>query len=305
MVKNVTVKVTLDIFSGIPNIEWKLSEEKAKEFFHLPALKSMIVPEKVENRLGLGYRGFIITILSSDDTEDAGLPDTFRIMGPSKQDRGVPEPFESAVEPKSMRDDEIWLLESSEKLLSSQLKEHAKNTIQSNRQSPKNTSSPQLESVESISTENCIMKYPHYNPLFWNSPFVVEHNNCYNYASNYRSNTFAQPGRISRLWDFMPQMTCNEVTHGALSDGLKKTCRGLFSTWEVALILWPPSTGIPGDYHWYRRDMMGYWSHKPGQTPARNWDDAGNPITDPMTCDRGEYTIFCGYYFCQTGTKVE
>jgi hypothetical protein len=36
-----------------------------------------------------------------------------------------------------------------------------------------------------------------YNPGFWNTPAVQPKNNCYNYAMNWRSDTFAQPGRIS------------------------------------------------------------------------------------------------------------
>ncbi len=50
------------------------------------------------------------------------------------------------------------------------------------------------------------------------------------------------------------------------------------------------------DYHWYRRNDDGSWSHKPGSTPIINWDAAGQTISDPATCDRGIYDGFLGYY---------
>jgi hypothetical protein len=60
----------------------------------------------------------------------------------------------------------------------------------------------------------------------------------------------------------------------------------------VALAVKPDRT----DFHWYRRNADGTWSHKPGQTPARFLlTDLGAPSTDPSTADRGVFTIFCGY----------
>ena len=67
--------------------------------------------------------------------------------------------------------------------------------------------------------------------------------------------------------------------------------------WYVALVIWPNV-----DYHWYRQDNVGCWSHKPGKTAARNTDNSGNRITDPRTCNRGGYTQFCGYM--NTGSWV-
>jgi len=58
----------------------------------------------------------------------------------------------------------------------------------------------------------------------------------------------------------------------------------------VALVIWP---GV--DYHWYRQDDNGCWSHKPGSTPVTNLDDSGRFIADPLACDRGDYTDFCVY----------
>jgi hypothetical protein len=47
------------------------------------------------------------------------------------------------------------------------------------------------------------------------------------------------------------------------------------------------------DFHWYRQDEVGCWSHKPGGTLVRDSDNGGNRITDPQLADRGPYTDFC------------
>src|SRR5262249_61775963 len=59
----------------------------------------------------------------------------------------------------------------------------------------------------------------------------------------------------------------------------------------VALVIWPGN-----DYHWYRPDDLAQWSHKPGQTAARDYDNAGQPIADPKSCDRGPYTEFVAFF---------
>lgn len=55
----------------------------------------------------------------------------------------------------------------------------------------------------------------------------------------------------------------------------------------IALVIWPEV-----DYHFYRLDSDGYFSHKPGQTAARNVDNSGAMIRDPRVADRGPYTEF-------------
>ena len=62
--------------------------------------------------------------------------------------------------------------------------------------------------------------------------------------------------------------------------------------------------GSEGDYHWFRRDSDGTWSHKRGSDPATNLDFSDNVITNPETADRGPYTTFGGY-FCTCSSSVE
>jgi hypothetical protein len=49
------------------------------------------------------------------------------------------------------------------------------------------------------------------------------------------------------------------------------------------------------DYHWYRQDLNGKWSHKMGGTEATDRDASGNVIVDMESADTGLYSIRCGY----------
>jgi hypothetical protein len=133
----------------------------------------------------------------------------------------------------------------------------------------------------------------------WNTdPNITGYNNCYNYSTNYRSDTFGQPGQASgQKWNDLS--ACNvQAGHisakmGAVADGLvdvPNQDNKCISGHLVALVVDPNS-----DYHWFRKGSNGKWSHKPGGTPATILDNSGNPITDPRTADRGGYTDFCTF----------
>ena len=55
------------------------------------------------------------------------------------------------------------------------------------------------------------------------------------------------------------------------------------------------------DYHWYRQNSDGSWSHKTGTGAVTNQDYSKKIIMDPRTCDRDNkgvhnYNLFVGYY---------
>ena len=50
------------------------------------------------------------------------------------------------------------------------------------------------------------------------------------------------------------------------------------------------------DYHYYRQDANGLWSHKNGWRKATNKDNKGRIIRDPDTADRGKYINHCGFF---------
>ncbi|NLO63598.1 MAG: hypothetical protein GX099_09275 [Clostridiaceae bacterium] len=70
--------------------------------------------------------------------------------------------------------------------------------------------------------------------------------------------------------------------------------------YKVALVL------SDGDYHWYRQNPDGTWSHKRGQSEVLNVDASQKIIYDPEFCDRDyrdkdkspkdSYDYFAGFF---------
>ena len=99
-----------------------------------------------------------------------------------------------------------------------------------------------------------------YEPEKWNKYFIKDHNNCYNYANNRITDTFAQPGRAGKC-EMGLTLTGLTIEKLSLCDGLKtvpapstislpRHSRNL-----VALVFWPPKPGSSTfDFHWYRYD---------------------------------------------------
>ena len=63
------------------------------------------------------------------------------------------------------------------------------------------------------------------------------------------------------------------------------------------------------DYHFYRQDSDGYWSHKPGATKVTRLDTSGRLIYDPFLAARDNkasnlnYEQFCGYMCVPSDTN--
>lgn len=70
--------------------------------------------------------------------------------------------------------------------------------------------------------------------------------------------------------------------------------------YDIALVLAKTSSGSLIDYHWYRKDKNGYWSHKRGLTAISNKDASGNKIKNPKNANRNysgcNYSTFVGTY---------
>nr|XP_058961759.1 uncharacterized protein LOC131788688 [Pocillopora verrucosa] len=125
-----------------------------------------------------------------------------------------------------------------------------------------------------------------YNPFIWNLFPIVLFNNCYNYANNRMTHTFAQPGRGSGA--IYAGITGALVETAAVNDGLRVIANPQLPDkspdFVVALVVEPNV-----DFHWYVLNHHGLWSHKPGQTAAVNWDNAGAPINNVPACNMGNY----------------
>jgi hypothetical protein len=140
---------------------------------------------------------------------------------------------------------------------------------------------------------------PLWEPAWWNDAGQVQwNNNCYNYGTNYRSDTYAQPGLANGA--MYTSITCGQVLAGAVADALINAPNANNKCPKeghlVALVVGPG-----WDFHWYRKGRNGRWTHKPGGTQATNRDNSGNIINDPRTADRGGYTDFCTFMIVMHG----
>lgn len=280
-----SLTVTLNVFSGRPNPVWTLDDSDSEKLLKLAAEAGE--PTNLKSSAGvtaLGYRGFQVTAAPGHPAGSLSLHAHQGIL-----DAG---PGEVNLISES-RTIESFLLETAGNRIDKDVKKHIKDSL-------KAKVVPDVQKMMSAGAAAAVVcpvckaaDAPVYNPGPWNTPAVQPHNNCYNYANDQRTNTFAQPGRAHGKP--ITSLTCTGTQPSAIADGLAAVAN--FSTalaagkgWYVALVIWPGN-----DYHWYRQDKVGCWSHKPGQTAARNYDNAGVAIADPKTCNRGPYTAFCTY----------
>jgi len=132
---------------------------------------------------------------------------------------------------------------------------------------------------------------PLWEPEWWNDGGPIQAgNNCYNYAVNYRSDSYAQPGRANGA--MYASISPANVRAAALADALldaplRNKCPRKGHLVALCVSDW--------DFHWYRKQRSGNWTHKPGPDPITQLDNANVPITDPRTADRGPYTRFVGF----------
>jgi hypothetical protein len=282
------LKVELDIFSGRPNPTWFLSGKEEKELIdRVQADPSIMVPVTAPVG-GLGYRGYIVSTVkesAADGQKSKPLPSLFRIGGEVEKDQST----------------SLWLLDTSE-LPDTEVDDYirgvAAQTILERPGAPATDSDGMVSATDKGTLQTCASNYftSSTDFSFWNGSSYITRNNCYNFAANHRTNTFAQPGRISG--HPITSLTCSNVSSSATWDGWAATCRSA-NNLSVALVIWP---GV--DYHWYRKCASGRWCHKPGQTAARNYDNSGNIITNVQTCNRGNYTSFCGYWYADNSVIV-
>jgi hypothetical protein len=136
------------------------------------------------------------------------------------------------------------------------------------------------------------------NGNFMSSKFQAN-NNCYNYACDVATNSFAQPGRKHGIL-LGDGFSGDDVVHAAEKDGLLEVSEKPMSEAQmaeakkslppghfVALVISPSDPAIqwPGDYHWARHDDDGTWSQKDGGDQVTNFDFAGKKITDPAAAN--------------------
>jgi hypothetical protein len=297
------LRITADVFSGRPNPSWVVDEREARAVLRDLARDPELYRDGEPVDAGLGLRGFRLDPLGDDLAQDYGLGDSTYVAVAGRSPASGAAEFAARLVGLLGREgvaldeapsDVVPLEGALGDILAAQLEAATLRT-----RSRLTATDGGTAAVEAVPGDVvCQIELGTFNPGFWNNdPTVRSSNNCYNYASNWRTNTFAQPGR--GCGHMYTAITCAEVTRGALCDGMhhRFDCfpDGEKPRYLVALVI-APGPGFV-DYHWYRLQAGGFWGHKPGGTAARNVDDSGQLILSPETADRGPYTIFCGYFY--------
>jgi hypothetical protein len=302
--------VTLDIFSGRPNPSWILDEQEAREVLRDITINQGVVAEANSGYDGLGYRGIQLELLDDEAVEQFHLPSVFKVAnGASLYESKGLEIAERLIT-RMPNETSVNRFTESSLVLDEDFRRQLLDNLgifptvrYSSIVDP--TLPRALDAEMMAAASRCSIEVGKFNPGFWNVPAVVGKNNCYNYATNRRTDTFAQPGRATGHFPY--PMQCADVTSAALSDGLHKQYDCFPDTEQpryfVALVVAP---GV--DYHWYRYQADGFWGHKPGGTPAKNVDNSGKIVYSPEACDRTSgwpsYSQFCGYFYTASSIKV-
>ena len=164
---------------------------------------------------------------------------------------------------------------------------------------------------------------PAYQPERYNgSKRVQETHNCWAYASNVLDPNqltqcdgkgpkcqlmYHQPGGTkgrSKELRYEDARSCKTVS-ALMRDDIPDLTPSTFTgrcprgSSKIALVVHPGE-----DYHFYRQDNDGWWSHKDGSNQVKRYDAEGEPIWNPQTAARDyrprgsflNYTDFCGFY---------
>lgn len=291
------LKLTLDIFSGLPNPTLEVSDTEAKKILDKIAPSGRmkkLANSNIEAPGNLGYRGIIVEQLDKASKEH---PQRMHLthanfFGTEEFADFSGDDLESFVIDKINRFKGIPDKTIFKGYLEKEMKRFKKDW-------------ERLIAIPPVVWPSAIFKIcqcaPDPDLTWWNDGSVIQSgNNCYNYASNYRTNTFAQPGKASGQQYTFPISGCTvgagqrSVKDGAIADQLVDTPNADNKCPRkghlVALVIAPNF-----DFHWFRKGPNGRWSHKPGSTAAKITDNSGNLITDPRTADRGPYTQFCTF----------
>jgi len=150
----------------------------------------------------------------------------------------------------------------------------------------------------------------------WNGEILVcNYTNCYAYAINVPKNPLTdkifinwshiQPGNLGginenyKCWNIEQNEEFVTKFINAVKEDLERISYQIIPStfeeisndgWKVALCFntW--------DYHWYRLNDDGTWSHKSGKSRVTKRDEDWNIIINPKVCNRGSYNNFIGFY---------
>lgn len=309
------LEAELDIFSGMPNPTWYLSQEQERTLYEMldadPGQVARVTTSA--SRLGLGYRGVIVRRVKTDDAmwdravsaRATPFPAEFRLGVSAAQGESAADWLVTTADPQGARlADELREVVASGVSLVPRTRGRAEPgaTIDPERIPDADVAADapyELTAEEHETWWACGSNYFSPNISFFNDPAHVTRNNCYCFASNHLADVrYALPGK--RGGRPATVMSCGNVIAGLRADGWKDGCEPNALT--IVMVIWPGR-----DYHFYRLVTGGpywWWGHKPGGTPARYTDDCGHSIFQyqgkgyaPNNICRGGYSDFCGYFY--------
>ena len=283
-------RIELDIFSGLPNPVWDLNTTETASLIRQIKNDQTEVRPLSESSDRLGYKGFIIH-MDSQESYRSGLganPVAFRLG-------------EGHANPDTLQ--ELLLRGAQRAEINALAVDAAALAIEGSAEPASSTTDPDTPDTGSETLAGCGYHLTSSVDFkFWGGVHTSK-NNCYNYAANWRTGTFAHPGRASgkhfRFTDFWGRTRTlsqqkQALRESMMADGWKTTCssRSLY----VAAAIWP---GV--DYHFWRRtaphkwiSVSKPWSHKRGGYYPQNTDSGGNHISSPYHSKRWDCTLWCG-----------
>ena len=267
--------VILDVFSGLPNPRWTLTDSEYRELVRMITNLRTGPLEPEFERAEWGYKGMVI--------KARGRP-TIRIVAGVEAKRGY---IKITNRPGTIvdisRSIEPWLLERSKGMQEQFGLTYAELTRARN-ESPIQG----LDRDQPIGGFNCNTGVTFPGSRNERDSWNESSSNCYNYANNHkaRGGMPAVPGPNNRT-----SWTAEQMIHAATvkdklellsTDGqLPPICPADPKSHIMVICLRAPmGNGTFTDFHCLRLDKDGRWSHKDGAGSVRRHDDVKVEITD-------------------------
>ena len=150
-------------------------------------------------------------------------------------------------------------------------------------------------------------------------PVCPESVNCYSYALNDPNYHWSSPGLgyvqtaasnyHAKFSDYFEGLTAAEfrkaMVAGAIEDGLRPVKTPIDRAGHYLTALFFADSSADYDYHWYRKDDDGTWSHKNGWRPASRHDAHGQIILEPRQGAEADCPVFGGFFLApRTGITL-
>jgi hypothetical protein len=258
------LRIEVDIFSGRPNPVWIISDRtEVERLLGGVAEAKGVTAKQGAGFTGLGFREVRVEVIADDEPRQRRVPAQFALGSTAAKDfkasaalaRRVIEAMPLRSEVKLVAHDLTPLNAKLRDGILERLAKYLQAKPRPRRPKPWPPYNPLRTTINDEKCKKCEYEVSQFNPGFWNAPNVQPHNNCYNYGRNWRTDTFAQPGRAHGAQTGI--MACNTVTTAAMADGLVKRCTCLpLSEWPRRLMALVIDPGW--DYHWYRHQRGGF-----------------------------------------------